>query len=105
MKAPTEIPDENALLQRISAGTTEANDNAFFLAAGQNLSQALGTCGAWIAEYLPETHRLKALAFWLDGRFVDDYEYDVAGTPCEALLKDKNYLHIPDKVVDLFPGD
>jgi PAS domain S-box-containing protein len=97
--------NEDALLQNIVDGTAGETGAGFFRALVQNLSLALGTHGAWVTEYLPEAGRLRALAFWLDGAFVDHYEYDIVGTPCEPTLKNKTYLHIPDRVVELFPGD
>jgi hypothetical protein len=99
-----EILDKNDLLQRISDGTAAETGSHFFRAVVKNLSQALGTCGAWITDYFRETRRLRALAFWLGGDFVDHYEYDIAGTPCETSLKNKRFLHIPENVVGLFPG-
>ena len=105
MEANNEILDENDLLQRISDGTAAETGSRFFRAVVKNLSEALGTYGAWITEYLVEARRLRALAFWLGGDFVDHYEYDIAGTPCEAPLKNKSFQHIPENVVELFPGD
>jgi PAS domain S-box-containing protein len=105
METNNEILDENALLQRISDGTAAEIGSRFFRAVVKNLSEALGTYGAWITEYLVEARRLRSLAFWLGGDFVDHYEYDIAGTPCEAPLKNKSFQHIPENVVELFPGD
>ena len=105
MVAGNEILDENALLRRISDGTAAETGSDFFRAVVKNLSQVLGTHGAWITEYLSEAQQLRALAFWLAGDFVDHYVYDIAGTPCEASLKNKTFLHIPENVIELFPGD
>jgi len=99
------ITNEDFLLRSISDGTSSATGTAFFRALVKNLSQALATYGAWITEYLPEVNRLRSYAFWLGEAFVDHYEYDIRGTPCEKLLREKKYLHIPDNVVNLFPGD
>jgi len=105
METNNEILDENDLLQRISDGTAAEIGSRFFRAVVKNLSEALGTYGAWVTEYLVEARRLRALAFWLGGDFVDHYEYDISGTPCEAPLKNKSFLHIPENVIELFPGD
>ena len=99
------ILDENELLRRISDGTAAETGSSFFRAVVKNLSHALGTHGAWITEYFPEAQQLRALAFWLADDFVDHYVYDIAGTPCEASLKDKTFLHIQENVIELFPGD
>jgi len=104
----TSVPagqNEDFLLRTISDGTASETGSLFFRALVKNLSQALGTNGAWVTEYLPEFKRLRALAFWLDGEYVEQYEYDIQGTPCEKMLANKKYLHIPQNVVDLFPGD
>ncbi len=97
--------DEHRLLQQIVDGTAKETGVAFFRSLVKNLSLALDTHGAWVTEYLPEAQRLRALAFWLNGGFVDHYEYDIVGTPCEPTIAKKTYLHIPNRVVDLFPKD
>ncbi|MGD9017008.1 MAG: sigma 54-interacting transcriptional regulator [Desulfobacterales bacterium] len=97
--------DQNDLLEKIIDGTAAETGSGFFRSLVKNLSQSLGTNGAWVTEYLPDENRLRALAFWLAGEFVDHYEYDIRGTPCEASIINKTYLHIPENVVDLFPGD
>ncbi len=97
--------NEDFLLRTISDGTASETGSLFFRALVKNLSQALGTHGAWVTEYLPEQKRLRALAFWLGGEYVEQYEYDIRGTPCEEMLNKRSYLHIPQNVVDLFPGD
>ncbi len=97
--------DEHLLLQSLVDGTASETGADFFRAVVKNLSKALGTYGAWVTEYLPEKQRLRALAFWLGEAFIPHYEYGIAGTPCEPSIKNKTYLHIPDNVVELFPGD
>lgn len=57
-----------------------------------------GTAGAIGQEFFEA--RLRALAFWLDNRFVPDYEYAVAGTPCEPVIDERRLLHIPDNVIE-----
>jgi hypothetical protein len=37
----------------------------------------------WVTENLAEERRLRALAFWLGDRLVDEYEYAITGSPCE----------------------
>lgn len=105
METIDEILDENDLLQKIIDGTSADTGSRFFRKVVKNLSQVLGTYAAWITEYLPKAKRLRALAFWLDGDYVDHYEYDIAGTPCQTSLENKTYLHIPDNVMELFPED
>ena len=105
MAREAEHLNEDFLLRTISDGTASETGAEFFRALVKNLSRALGTCGAWVTEFLAEKNRLRALAFWLDAGFVDHYEYSVPGTPCEPAITKKTYLHIPENVVELFPGD
>jgi PAS domain S-box-containing protein len=96
---------DDSLLQTIMDGTASETGSRFFRALVKNLSQALGTHGAWVTEYQAESRQLHALAFWLGDDYVEHYEYDITGTPCEPVIRKKTYQHIPDKVVELFPSD
>jgi sigma-B regulation protein RsbU (phosphoserine phosphatase) len=71
----------------------------------ENLAKAMNTHGAWVTEYIKESRRLRALAFWLGGEFVHDYEYDIAGTPCEAVIESASLVHYPDNMSELFPDN
>ncbi|HWP93176.1 MAG TPA: sigma 54-interacting transcriptional regulator [Thermodesulfobacteriota bacterium] len=94
-----------ATLGSILEGTATETGERFFSALVENLAKALRVHGAWVTEYLEESRRLRALAFWLDGQFVPDYEYDISGTPCEPVVENTCLIHIPEKVVELYPKD
>lgn len=102
---PSADIDENATLRRLMEGTALSTGEAFFKALAKNLAQALGVHGAWVTEYMEEQGRLRALAFWLDGGWVEEYEYDIAGTPCEPVIECQSLIHIPSEVIRLFPKD
>jgi transcriptional regulator of aromatic amino acid metabolism len=36
---------------------------------------------------------------------VDEYEYDIPGTPCEPVLESENICHVPEDVINLYPND
>jgi len=97
--------DEDAALRTILEGTAIETGERFFAALVENLAKALKTHGAWVTEYLKESRRLRALAFWLGGQLVHGYEYNIAGTPCEPVVEDTRLIHIPDKCVELYPDD
>ena len=97
--------DQASIIRAILEGTAGETGHAFFAALVRNVASALGVAGAWVTEYLAEPRRLRALAFWFDDRFVPDYEYPIAGTPCEPVIDRGRLLHIPDRAVDLFPRD
>ena len=96
--------DEQTALRIIFEGTAQATGEAFFREMVRNVARALGTHGAWVTEYLPRRRRLRALAFWLGGRFVE-WEAPIEGTPCAAVVEGRRLLHIPDRVLELYAGD
>lgn len=97
--------ESNNELQFILEGTVKETGENFFNALVQNLCKAINTYGAWVTEYIPEEKQLRALAFWLDDKFVSEYEYLITNTPCEAVISDAKYVHIPDNVIELYPND
>jgi PAS domain S-box-containing protein len=97
--------DEAAVIRAILEGTAGETGERFFAALVRNLAGALGVAGAWVTEYLREPRRLRALAFWFSGRYVTDFEYAIAGTPCEPVVDEARLFHIADNVVELFPRD
>jgi PAS domain S-box-containing protein len=100
---PLQDLETDAALRAILEGTATETGQQFFSALVQNLGKTLGTHGAWVTEYFPEQRRLRALAFWMDGQWVKDYEVDIAGTPCERVIDTAKLVHFPDRILDLFP--
>jgi PAS domain S-box-containing protein len=98
------LADETAL-RLVVEGTVSETGVEFFRALVRNLATVMDTAGAWVTEYLPEQNRLRAYAFWVNGRFVEHFEYDIAGTACAAVVESKELIHIPDRLLDLYPGD
>jgi PAS domain S-box-containing protein len=96
--------DEDAALRAIVEGTAAETGHAFYRALVRSLAAALDTYGAWLTEYDERAKRLRALAFWLGDRFIDPFEYDIAGTVCETTVREGRLVHIPDRMVDLYPS-
>ena len=94
-----------AALSRILEGTASEIGEGFFRALVENLAGALGTRGAWVTEFDPERRRLRALAFWHGGKWIEDWEAAVDGTPCQVVVETRRLVHYPDRVVDLYPHD
>jgi PAS domain S-box-containing protein len=102
---PLRVVDPDLALRRILEGTATATGAAFFQALVQNLAEALQTYGAWVTEYLPGERRLRALAFWLGGDWLEGYEVDISGTPCERVIDTARLVHFPENMMSLYPGD
>lgn len=103
--APLQDLETDVALRAILEGTATETGQQFFSALVQNLTSALGTHGAWVTEYFPERRRLRALAFWMDGQWVTDYEVDIAGTPCERVIDMAKLVHFPDRLLEIYPHE
>lgn len=101
----SEPTDDDLLVRALVEGTAGETGEAFFRALVRNVARVLGVAGAWVTELAPGGDRLRALAFWLDDDFVEDYEYAVPGTPCEGVVDEGREMLVPDRVVELFPDD
>lgn len=99
------LSDSYRVLKQILEGTASHTGEQFFRSLVKTLAETLQTRGAWITEYLKEQNRLRAISFWVDDHFVDEYEYDIPGTPCEQVLQRRELFHVPENVIRLFPMD
>ena len=99
--SPLRDLNEEAALRTILEGTATETGERFFFALVENVAKSLNTKGAWVTEYFPETRRLKALAFWLGGEWVQGWEMCVDGTPCEVVINKSELIHFPDNLLDL----
>jgi len=97
--------DVDAALRTILEGTATETGEQFFKALVKNLAAALGTHGAWVTEYFPESRRLKALAFWMGEQWLDGWEMIVDGTPCERVIDQRCLIHIPDNLLNIYWDD
>jgi PAS domain S-box-containing protein len=93
-------------LRDIVEGTGAQTGGAFFEALVKHLAHALGTKCAWVTEWLADTRRLRALSFWVgEGYYQGVYEYDIANTPCEPVIERQQLIHVPDRLIELYPDD
>ncbi len=92
-------------MRLVIEGTVAETGAEFFRALVKNLATALGTLGAWVTEYLPAEQKLRALAMWLKGGYVEHYEYSIHGTACQGVVENRTLVHIPERLIELFPRD
>ncbi len=92
------------LLQLISDGTASTIGNEFFSALVRSTAGALRARYAFVSEFTHSKQRVRTLSFWAGQDFADNVEYDLAGTPCEAVLKGELRFY-PKGVQALFPLD
>src|SRR5688500_7898048 len=89
-------------LRRIVEGTAAATGRDFFRSLTRHLAAALGYRYAQVGELIsPHPARIRTLAVWSSapadhrgGRFVDNFDYLLAGTPGEYVVG-KKPCHYP----------
>ncbi|RPI48782.1 MAG: PAS domain S-box protein, partial [Betaproteobacteria bacterium] len=87
----------------VAVSTTEGD--AVFRDLVRYLATSLGVDVAFVA--LPtegDSCRLRMLAFYVDGKMVEDFEYPLAGTPCETVIG-QTYRIYPSGLQERFPVD
>lgn len=81
--------DDDQMLQWIARATAPLTGQDFFRILMRNLAEAFGLRRAFIAECVDRpTTRVRTLAYWSDAAFRPDFEFDLAGTPCEMTIRD-----------------
>ena len=91
------------LLRAIIDGTAAVTGDDFFRSLVRHLASALQLRYAFVAECLPN-ERARSLAFWQGDALGDNFEYDLAGTPCLNVMAGQACFH-PSRLQQLFPRD
>jgi two-component system cell cycle sensor histidine kinase/response regulator CckA len=92
-------------LRAAAIAVSTAEGEGVFAQLTESLAAVLGVEIAFIA--LPtaaDPRRLRMLAFHVDGRMVSDFEYPLAGTPCETVLGQQYRVYASD-LCTRFPLD
>ncbi len=95
---------EDESLRAIVKGTASATGDDFFRSLVSNLAGVLRVRYAFVSEFVEKPKRVRTLAFWTGEGFLDNFEYDLADTPCERVLNGEA-CHYPEGVQELFPRD
>jgi signal transduction histidine kinase/DNA-binding response OmpR family regulator len=92
------------ILRLIDEGTAATTGQAFFREFVRRLANALDSRYAFIAEFRENHKRVHVLALWNGEQITEDFEFLLAGTPCERVL-DGEIVAIEDDVAPRFPVD
>jgi len=90
------------LLRTIAEGTASVTGGDFLHSLVRYLAEALDVRYSFVSEFAGSKTRVRTLAFWAVDHFLDNFEYDLAGTPCEAVLAGEMCLY-KEHVRDFFP--
>jgi len=102
----TRVRHIESVLQHIVEGTAGMGGEAFFRALVRHFAAALDVPCAFISEcdgWPPKSAR--TLAYWLRDDFRENIEFELAGTPCEAVYSDGRPVFHASGVGKLFPRD
>ncbi|MGH6635811.1 MAG: sigma 54-interacting transcriptional regulator [Gammaproteobacteria bacterium] len=109
MSSPTQLPQtvdaaELAVLRAIVESTAQATGRQFFRLFVRNLSVATGVPNAFIAEFADAETRVRSLAYWRNGQIIENEEWELAGTPCQDVVRG-GLCHHPSGVWKQFPKE
>ena len=103
-QAPDADGDEMAALRAIVEGTARDTGEVFFQSLVRHLATAIGVDYAFVAEFADKRTRVRTLAYWGKGETRENVEFDLAGTPCEDVVRG-GLCHHPSGVKERFPHD
>lgn len=99
----TRLKRVEGIVQAIADGTAGASGAPFYEALVKHFARALHIDCAFITECSGRPpQRARTLAYWRDGGFGDNFEYDLAGTPCERVMREGRACFYPRGVGELF---
>ncbi|MEW6683614.1 MAG: EAL domain-containing protein [Nitrospirota bacterium] len=101
----TERDHTERMIRQIAEGVSAVTGSAFFRTLLQHLAQTLEVEYAFVGGFVAgRDDRIRTLAVLADGQFVDNFEYDLGGTPCERVVG-RDLCVYADRVQERFPED
>ena len=103
----TRLRRVQAVLDAVADGTAGAFGDRFFQAMVQHFARALEVDNAFIAECLDQpATKVRTLAYWSASKgLVDNFEFGLQGTPCEAVLNEGKVCFHPQDLAHMFPRE
>lgn len=94
MRDVTERSQLDDTLRRISEGTATETGMDFFQSLVRHLTLVLNVRFAMVTECTNvEKTRVRTLAFGENESILENVEYDLSGTPCDIVLKDRDFYY------------
>jgi len=94
---------EETLIQA-AEGLSSVSGDDFYQALMRNLSSILGTRDNLVCYCVGDPPTLaRTLAYYSNGQFLENFEYDLAGTSCGAVIDRKEIVYVSTGVCDIWP--
>ena len=102
----TERKRNDDALRVLAGGTAAFIGSEFFTSLVLHLAQALDVKYALVTECVdPATRKQRTLGFFAHGSVQPNFEYLLAGTPCEIVMDRSGECFFPTQLQNLFPED
>jgi PAS domain S-box-containing protein len=103
---PSQVAEELTALRAIVDAASHGSGDDYFRVLVRALAQAVDTRWAFIAQFSSVESRARArtIAFWDRDHFAENFEWTLAGTPCEDVVQGK-LCHHASGVQQQFPDD
>lgn len=92
------------IIRQLHEGTGGTTGERFFHELALRLGALLGASQVLVS-VLVSQYRAKTLAVWSSGEMLDNFEYDLLGTPCAEVCTHRQSCVFPSKVQESFPED
>src|SRR5438876_3772752 len=79
--------DDIPALRAIIEGTASSTGEEFFQNLVRHLAAAIDVHYAFVAEFAEVNTRVRTLAYWSRDHIDDNQEWELAGTPCEEVVR------------------
>ena len=101
-----EVTEELAALRAIVDASSHGFGEEYFQTLVRTVARTVDTRWAFIAQFsVPESHtKARTIAFWDRDHFAENFEWTLAGTPCEDVVSGK-LCHYTSGVRQKFPDD
>ena len=100
----TERKRSEDLFRTLTESTVSSTGADYFRALVQHIATGLRVQYAFVTECLKGGKAVRTLAVWKRGGHAENFEYDLDGTPCEAVIRGEVCFH-PDRLLERFPKD
>jgi len=90
-------------IQTLVASTTEHMGKDFFRIAAEKMNAWMGSDAIILGEFV-DPGQVKSLATIVDGEYVENYQYELKGTPCES-VSGEEFCYFTENLFRLFPGN